>query len=336
MRIKFSLLVGVIFLLTACASVRANSVKGKYGDFSLENAISIAQSATPNIWSNGLDYQNRKSTIRNAVLEYLKYSSESNKLWLIEGKQWTDVKMGTCYAKVGALAGLMTSGAAERWNRHGAQDVDELHSISENQMFWIGACENGNASGRGVISWLYQGKINTNSTVGYVRAVVYMRDGVPSGIIQAYSNADTCFNVCYARHYEDKFLGSIDDGNLVSDQAIRDVKNQANTANNAMGAFLGGVAIKAAEIIKDGAAANASNSSSNASVNASPSWTVTKQEDGGGLAHWYIKKYYLKCTGGRKSGETLTIHLLKSSGWYQEVFGPARKTFAEAAADGCS
>lgn len=79
---------------------------------------------------------------------------------------------------------------------------------------------------------------------------------------------------------------------------------------------------------------NAGTSGSTSSSNSNASWAITSQADGGGLAHWYVKKYYLKCMGGRKSGESFTVHQLKSGG-YQEVYNSVRKSFAEAAADGC-
>lgn len=78
--------------------------------------------------------------------------------------------------------------------------------------------------------------------------------------------------------------------------------------------------------------ATATTSSSNSTVE----WTITNEENGGGLAHWYTKKYNAKCTSGRKSGERITIHLLKSSGKYQEVSGSVKNSLAEAARDACS
>jgi Protein of unknown function (DUF1566) len=72
------------------------------------------------------------------------------------------------------------------------------------------------------------------------------------------------------------------------------------------------------------------------SSNSTVEWTITNEENGGGLAHWYTKKYNAKCTSGRKSGERITIHLLKSSGKYQEVSGSVKNSLAEAARDACS
>ena len=70
--------------------------------------------------------------------------------------------------------------------------------------------------------------------------------------------------------------------------------------------------------------------------NSKVDWTITSEENGGGLANWYTKKYNAKCTSGRKSGERITIHLLKSSGKYQEVSGSVKNSLAEAARDACS
>lgn len=70
--------------------------------------------------------------------------------------------------------------------------------------------------------------------------------------------------------------------------------------------------------------------------NSTAEWAILSEENGGGLAHWYTKKFNAKCTSGRKSGERITIHLLKSSGKYQEVSGSVKNSLAEAARDACS
>ena len=75
-------------------------------------------------------------------------------------------------------------------------------------------------------------------------------------------------------------------------------------------------------------------SSGSSSANATGKWEITSQADGGGLAHWYVKKYNMKCISGRKARELFTVHHLKSGG-FQEVYGPRRNSLAEAAADGC-
>lgn len=81
---------------------------------------------------------------------------------------------------------------------------------------------------------------------------------------------------------------------------------------------------------------SSSGSSSGSSANLKVDWTITSEENGGGLAHWYTKKYYGKCTSGRKSGEGFAIHFLKPSGKYQEVYGSVKNSLADAARDACS
>ncbi len=100
-------------------------------------------------------------------------------------------------------------------------------------------------------------------------------------------------------------------------------------------AYWDGVNSKLNDFFSSGANAS-SGASSNSGSNSKVDWTITSEENGGGLAHWYTKKYNAKCTSGRKSGERITIHLLKSSGKYQEVSGSVKNSLAEAARDACS
>ena len=78
------------------------------------------------------------------------------------------------------------------------------------------------------------------------------------------------------------------------------------------------------------------NEPAKSSSNTKVDWAFTSEEKGGGLAHWYTKKYSGKCLTGRKAGELITIHLLKSSGKYQEVNGAVKNSLSEAAREACS
>ena len=112
-------------------------------------------------------------------------------------------------------------------------------------------------------------------------------------------------------------------------QAVVDQSKKAGAA------YWNGVDSKINDFFSSGANAS-SGASSNSGSNSKVDWTITSEENGGGLAHWYTKKYNAKCTSGRKSGQLITIHLLKSSGKYQEVSGSVKNSLAEAARDACS
>ncbi len=177
---------------------------------------------------------------------------------------------------------FLLSGASEIWYRHGRSDVDEMHSISEENMFWVGDCLNGKASGEGIIVYFYRGKINSSDKIGAVRTVVTVNNGNPTGTIFAYSNARTCFNTCQDNSYA-KEIGKLSEGSAGVDLAQQDVVKVSNQNNQAMGALLGSVMVKAAEVLKEGADASSSVGTVSGSQGESSSggWKVVNQYEGG-------------------------------------------------------
>lgn len=64
-------------------------------------------------------------------------------------------------------------------------------------------------------------------------------------------------------------------------------------------------------------------------------WTIISEEKGGGLAHWYQRKIWIRCNFGRKANESFSIHLLNSGKWSTTYCGGGFDSFADAAQSCC-
>lgn len=187
----------------------------------------------------------------------------------------------SCAMDISELRKFIVSGAGEVWYRHGRADVDELSPIYVERTAWMGECRDGLAEGEGIVVFFYKGKIERNDTSGAVRALVKASRGQPVGDVFAYSNALTCFNSCQANGYA-KVIGRLSATGAAIDLAKKDVQASAQRDNKAMGQLMGGLAAKAAEVLKTppgGLPGTASPSATQPGSNGP--WKIVRQYEGG-------------------------------------------------------
>ncbi len=271
----------------------------------------------------------KPDNLKSEIRKFLGEIKINQNAYLVSGSGFGLTK-NSCALEAHGLSTLMRSGASEIWARHGAGYIDELHSITEESMFWLGDCINGKANGEGIIVYYYQGKINTSTSEGAVRSVITVNNGLPSGNIHAYSNSKNCFNTCRELRYA-KEIGRLRNGEVEANFTKEELEKRVAEANTIVGSVVGGLIVKGAEIIKEGAAAGGtgvSNSEVKSNSTGGAGFVQSMQQRSYDNVGRKTIGYDVRCSNGKK--ETIYRSAWDDGGpWYYGTYPLSQQFLAK-------